>query len=234
MAAHRKGILSMNHRSDDFMELMKDTVTLLRKRLLVPVDYEIIFATSATECWEMIAQSVVEKQSIHIHNGAFGEKWFEYTKKLKPDAQSIRFDPNSELDPEQLRFDAGDLICLTQNETSNGTQVDQQIVRAIGKQNPEQLIAVDATSSMAGIALDFGSADLWFASVQKCFGMPAGLAVMICSPRAVARIEKVGERSHYNSLPYVREMMGKYQTNCNPNLLVIYLLIRVLRKLDQL
>jgi phosphoserine aminotransferase len=54
---------------------------------------------------------------------------------------------------------------------------------------PDALIAVDATSSMAGVELDWQSADIWFASVQKCFGLPAGMAVMVCSPRALQYAE---------------------------------------------
>jgi phosphoserine aminotransferase len=230
-AAHRKGILSMNHRSEEFMSLCETTVSLLRKKLSIPQNFEIFFTTSATECWEVIAQSAVEKESIHIYNGSFGEKWFEYTRKIKPLARAVTFERDSLLQPPELVFNSGEVICITQNETSNGTQVSGDVIRSIQAGNPHHLIAIDATSSMAGISLDFNSADIWFASVQKCFGLPAGLAVMVCSPKAVERIEKLGERSHYNSLTFVREMMSKHQTNCTPNVLGIYLLMRVLKKL---
>lgn len=213
------------------MELCRQTVTLLKEKLSIPASYEIFFTTSATECWEAIAQSVVERESVHIYNGAFGEKWYEYTRKLRPQARAIIFSRDSVLDPEKLVFDSADVICLTQNETSNGTQVSGGIIKAVKDNNPGHLVAIDATSSMAGIHLDFGSADIWFASVQKCFGLPAGLAVMVCSPQAIARIEKLGERDHYNSLTFVREMMSRHQTNCTPNVLGIYMLMRVLRKL---
>jgi len=230
-AAHRKGILSMNHRSEEFMDLCRTTVSLLRKKLSIPDSHEIYFATSATECWEVIAQSVVDKESIHIFNGAFGEKWFEYTKKLKPQSTAVTFEPETVLHPADLVFKTGDVICITQNETSNGTQVSGHIIASIKELNPDHLVAVDATSSMAGIELNFESADIWFASVQKCFGLPAGLALLVCSSRAVERFTKLGERSHYNSLAFVRDMMVKHQTNCTPNVLGIYLLMRVLKKL---
>ena len=63
--AHKEGVLSMNHRSDEFMALYKETVSLLQKKLNIPKDYTILFTSSATECWEMIAQSLIEKESIH-------------------------------------------------------------------------------------------------------------------------------------------------------------------------
>jgi phosphoserine aminotransferase len=82
---------------------------------------------------------------------------------------------------------------------------------------------------MAGIELNFNHADIWFASVQKCFGLPAGLAVMVCSPKAIQRIKVIGENKHYNSLAFINEMMEKWQTSYTPNVLGIYLLMRVLK-----
>jgi phosphoserine aminotransferase len=83
---------------------------------------------------------------------------------------------------------------------------------------------------MAGVALDFKAADIWFASVQKCFGLPAGLGLLVCSPRAVAHARNINEKLHYNSLPFMLEMMDKWQTPFTPNVLSIYLLMRVMEK----
>jgi phosphoserine aminotransferase len=224
--ACKEGIMSINHRSEEFVSISKRTVSLLREKLNIPPDYTIYFVSSATECWEIIAQSLTERESIHIFNGAFGKKWFDYTKKLRPDAQAYPFDLHEQPDP--ARFDTGDVICLTQNETSNGTQVNNRVVLEFRRNNPHHLLAVDATSSMAGIELDFALADVWFASVQKCFGLPAGLGIMICSPAAVSRAAMVDKRLHYNSLLFLDEMMQKYQTPYTPNVLAIYLLMRVM------
>src|SRR5947208_3271892 len=82
--AARKGILSMSHRSPEFMSLSRKTVALIKRKLGVPDSYFVYFTSSATECWEVIAQSLITYKSIHISNGAFGEKWFDYTHKLRP------------------------------------------------------------------------------------------------------------------------------------------------------
>jgi phosphoserine aminotransferase len=233
-AAYKKGILSLNHRSPEFIELSKKTIGTLKKKLSIPEEYTVFYMSSATECWEVIAQSLVEKKSIHLHNGAFGEKWADYTRRLKPESQSIIFDLNKPLNTKDLVFKDGDIICVTQNETSNGTQVSSKIITALKRNNPDHLIAVDATSSMAGILLDFSSADIWFASVQKCFGLPAGLALMICSPQAIKRMESLGEKSHYNSLTFMKDMMDKWQTPYTPNVLGIYLLRCAAKKMDKI
>ncbi|MBX2964464.1 MAG: alanine--glyoxylate aminotransferase family protein [Cyclobacteriaceae bacterium] len=224
--AGNEGIMSINHRSNEFVNLSCKTVSLLREKLFIPEDYTIYFVSSATECWEIIAQSIIEKDSIHLFNGAFGKKWYEYTRKLKPEAQAYPFAIQEPLKAKS--FATGEVICITQNETSNGTQVSNKIIQSFRKKNPNHLIAVDATSSMAGIKLDFSLADIWFASVQKCFGLPAGLAVMICSPAALKRAQLVDKRLHYNSLLFMDDMMQQYQTSYTPNVLDIYLLMRVM------
>ena len=233
-AAHKKGILSMNHRSPEFVDLSKKTIALLKRKLKIPNEYMIFFASSATECWEVIAQSLVKTKSFHLYNGAFGEKWFDYTQRLRPDTQSMPFDPEKELTPGELALNEGDVICITQNETSNGTEVRNKIIAAVRKNNPNQLLAVDATSSMAGIFLNFQSADIWFASVQKCFGLPAGLAVMACSPRAILQMQVIGEKNHYNSLSLMKEMMDTWQTSYTPNVLGIYLLKCALKSMNKI
>ncbi|HEU5289990.1 MAG TPA: aminotransferase class V-fold PLP-dependent enzyme [Cyclobacteriaceae bacterium] len=229
--AARLGIMSMNHRSPEFVAMSKKTIELLKKRLSIPKDYTVFFTSSATECWEIIAQSWVTEKSYHLYNGSFGQKWYEYTRKIKAGAIGKPFDREVALNPEELKFEGVNaILCLTQNETSNGTQVSNQIISAIRKNNPHHLMAVDATSSMAGIVLDFKSADIWFASVQKCFGLPAGLGIMTCSPAAISRAKEINNSSYYNSIVFMSAMMEKWQTPFTPNVLAIYLLLRVLEK----
>lgn len=229
--AYQEGILSINHRSDEFMRISESVIRLLKNKLAIPKDFTIFYTSSATECWEMIAQSVITDRSYHLFNGAFGKKWFEYTKRIRSGAKSFEFQQDDLLDVKKMRLGKKPgVICITQNETSNGTQVSNELIRAIKKDFPMHLIAVDATSSMGGIALDFNAGDIWFASVQKCFGLPAGLGLMICSPPAMQRIAKVGEKKFYNSLTFMAEMMRKWQTPFTPNVLNIYLLKRVLEK----
>ena len=228
--AFDKGVLSINHRSPEFIDISKRTITLLKEKLNIPESYTIFYTASATECWEIIAQSLVKKKSFHIYNGAFGEKWCHYTKKLKPKSIGIAFDENNKLDISGLQvLDTAEVICLTQNETSNGTEISNEKIAKIKAQHAEKLIAIDATSSMGGVDLVFENADLWYASVQKCFGLPAGLALMICSPQAIKKALEIGENNHYNSLTFMVDKMKDFQTTYTPNVLNIYLLMRVMQ-----
>jgi phosphoserine aminotransferase len=226
------GVLSVNHRSNTFTELYAQMVNGMREKLDVPTTYKVFVTSSATECWEIIAESFITEISLHIFNGAFGEKWFEYRQKIAPNAFSYQFPIHRLLSINGIESLAkqSKMICLTQNETSNGTQISNRLLKKMRTRYHESLICVDATSSMAGIELDWLSADIWFASVQKCFGLPAGMAIMICSPKALEKAKILGHNQHYNSLLFMYEMVKKNQTPFTPNVLNIYLLNKVLQE----
>nr|WKN36495.1 aminotransferase class V-fold PLP-dependent enzyme [Tunicatimonas sp. TK19036] len=227
--AHAAGILSINHRSPEFMSIFGRTVELVKEKLQVPEAYSVLFASSATECWEIICQSLVQKHSFHIYNGAFGEKWHRYATGLVPQADASAFDPETLPEIANLAIpDSADMVCITHNETSNGTALPSEWIQSLRQHSTDPLIAVDATSSMAGISLPWSAGDVWYASVQKCFGLPAGMAVLILSPRAVRRAEDLHEKQHYNSLLSMIEQGRRRQTTHTPNVLGVYLLMRTL------
>ncbi|WP_439582553.1 aminotransferase class V-fold PLP-dependent enzyme [Dyadobacter bucti] len=228
--AFESGLISKNHRSEPFMRMLEETIRNLKSKLAVPDDYEVYFTSSATECWEIIAQSVIRDSSLHIFNGAFGEKWKEYTQNITGKAKSYAYDPEQLPDFSEITVSSPDeVICLTHNETSNGTAIPASFLNKLRSQ-VQNVIAIDATSSMAGVEMPWESADIWYASVQKCFGLPAGMGVMIVSPRAITQAEQVGERSHYNSLLFIRDNFLKNQTPYTPNTLAIYLLGKVMKQ----
>jgi phosphoserine aminotransferase len=234
--AYTENILSINHRSTEFEALCKKTVALLKKKLKIPSDYRVYFFSSATECWEVVAQSLVQQESLHLFNGAFGQRWYQYTTKIhgKEKVRALAFDKEEAVQADRMLRQSPKVLCLTHNETSNGTCLPAKFLSETRRQLPHSVIAVDATSSMGGIALNVADADVWFASVQKCFGLPAGLAVMICSPAALAQARTISNRSHYNSLLFADDMMQWWQTPHTPNVLGIYLLMRVMADVKEI
>lgn len=224
LEAYQTGILSANHRSGQFMRMLESTLAELKNKLGIPTEYEIYFTSSATECWEIVAQSFIKNKSLHLFNGAFGEKWFDYARLLKSDSVGEVFGID-ELPNLGTSGDA-EVLCLTHNETSNGTAIPDEALRVL-RSGFKGLIALDATSSMAGVELSWEQGDIWFASAQKCFGLPSGLGILVVSPQAIERALEIGERSHYNSLLFIRDNFIKFQTHYTPNILGIYLLGRV-------
>ncbi|PWK28463.1 phosphoserine aminotransferase [Arcicella aurantiaca] len=229
--AFAEGILSVNHRSPECMEITRGAIEGLHQKLHIPDDYFIYFVSSATESWEIIAQSLTMQESLHIYNGAFGEKWADYAEKLVPKVERVTFNIEELPDLKQIKS-GGDVVCITQNETSNGTQIKDLI--PFRDVFPEAIIAVDATSSLGGIALDWQQGDVWFASIQKCLGLPAGMAIMVCSPKAIQRAEQINDRKYYNSLLFIHDNFQKFQTHYTPNVLNIYLLNKIMADINDI
>jgi phosphoserine aminotransferase len=223
--AFESGVLSQNHRSAAFMQLYEQTWTMLRSYFEVPDDYSLYFVSSATECWGILSQELGHLHNVHLYNGAFGEKGFKINQSFHPDTvKEITF--NKEESPALQSYSA-QVIHLTQNETANGTQLSSDWLTAFRKQNPTAFITVDATSSLGGQVLPMAAADVWFASVQKCLGLPSGMAVLICSKRVVEFCKK-NKTIHYNSISQLELHFQNRQTTHTPNILAIYLLYRIL------
>ncbi len=222
--AAAEGILGRNHRSPEFATLYERVERLFREKLNLPSDYHLVFTSSATECWEIVAQSLSVGQSAHVFTGRFGERWFHRNTKLHANTLALPFGLN-ETPPLP---DPTETICLVENETSNGTWLPHGYLEEVREAHPDALICVDATSSMAAIQTDWQQADLWFASVQKGFGLPAGMAVLVYNQQVVNRAMYMGDRLRYNQFLSLHENRLKWQTTHTPNVLGIYLLGAVL------
>lgn len=229
------GILSMNHRSADFMALYKQVQERFEAYYDLPKGYSVYFTSSATECWTILAESFSNRSFLHIYNGSFGKKWMEVSKQLNIEHESIVFDIHEEFETNKID-DAisAEIVCTTLVETSNGTFLSSDVQSSIRETFADSLIAVDATSALAGISVKWENADIWFASVQKCFGLPSGLGILILSPQAQHTIEHRSKDIHYNSLKRIVENGSSFQTTHTPNILGIYLVSERLKEIHEL
>lgn len=241
--AFESGILEQNHRSQPFMILLEETISLLKKHLNIPEDYKVYFTSSATECWEICAQSLIRGKVQFLYNGAFGKKWFKYTVTNPqinsttnyelPTIRGTRFFINQNIDEVEIDTE-NDVVCWVSSETSNGTHTSFDSIKKLKEKSPKALLVVDATSSLGGENYHIADGDVWFASSQKCFGLPSGLGIMIVSPKALERAFEINERNHYNSLIFIEENFRKFQTHYTPNILGIYLFKRLLETLPKI
>ena len=150
--AYAQGILSANHRSAVFMNLYRDTEQLFREKLQLPEDFTLLFTSSATESWEIISQSLVEQASFHVYSGSFGKKWVDYACHILPSTQGLKIAANQSILVADLEVGSEiDLLAITQNETSNASQVPMDVLKSLASKFPEKMIAVDTTSSMGGL-----------------------------------------------------------------------------------
>lgn len=230
-SAFKTGIPSISHRSKEFESIYAHAVSGLKELLQIPDGFQIVFTASATEIWERSLQSLVVDQSLHFVNGAFSKKYYEIAKELGKhpvavtaiEGQAFQNIPIPSCDPE--------LVGLTHNETSTGVSLPIDFINSFHSKYPKAIIAVDAVSSLPYPRFDFNNIDMLFFSVQKAFGLPAGLGVWVVNDKCIGKADDIASKGmsvgSYHSLPSLIGMSKKNQTPETPNVLAIYLLAKV-------
>ncbi|MBI4440408.1 aminotransferase class V-fold PLP-dependent enzyme [Candidatus Woesearchaeota archaeon] len=234
-----KYIFSISHRGKDFEEIFRNAVSSIRKLLNVPDNFHVFFLGSATEAMERIVENCAEKHSFHFVNGAFSERFFQTAAELKKEPEKIVAEVGKGFDFPNIRIPTNtELICLTQNETSTGVAVGLNEIYDIKRKNPDKLVAVDIVSSSPYVDIDYSLVDCAFFSVQKGFGMPAGLGVIIANEKCIEKSKKLMGKGcnigSYHSFVSLLKYAEKNQTPETPNVMGIYLLGRVCDKLREI
>jgi phosphoserine aminotransferase len=230
-SALREGVPSLSHRSKEFEKIISNLTEALRELLTIPTTHHIFFTSSATEIWERSIENLVEKHSLHFVNGAFSKRFHEIATQLNRKAVAIEVPEGEGFKKSYTISTEIELIAITHNETSTGVSWNAQEIMAIRNQHKDALIIVDAVSSLPYPTLNFSQIDAAFFSVQKAFGLPAGLGVWIVNERCIAKAKSLQSKGvnigSYHNLLTLHAYAKKNQTPETPNVLGIYLLSKV-------
>ncbi len=227
--AAKSDLLSMSHRSPQFSEISRQAVEGLRTYFSLPTNYHVVYTASATEAMAMTIENTTERASFHFTCGNFSEYFARISRGLGKDAHEGAVDWGLKNDYSIPVGPDIETITITHNETSTGVMCGEADIGLVRRKYPDKLLAVDSTS-LAGVAkVDFSLADIWLFSVQKCFGLPAGLGIFIYSDRVLERSKLLlSQKKLFPGafpLPKMHDKMTeKYQTIATPNVLGIYLL----------
>lgn len=224
-------VLSLSHRSDKFISFYQGIDQKLRTLFKLPNDYHIFFTASATEAMERLIENCVEKTSTHLVSGVFSSRFYEIACQLKRQSVVQSVEPGQAYDFLKIAKDT-EAICLTHNETSSGMQFPLEDVYRLRDMYPEALLFMDIVSSAPCFEIDFTKVDAAFFSVQKGFGLPAGLCVLMVNERVLKKTEQLNQKGanigSYHNFLNLSQMAQKWFTLETPNVLNIYLLNRVL------
>ncbi|PLK45891.1 aminotransferase class V-fold PLP-dependent enzyme [Emticicia sp. TH156] len=231
---------SISHRSGQFRKIYQHCVENLRVLMNIPETSGIFFTGSASEVWERILLNMVEHESFHLVNGSFSEKFYKYAgslnkfahKQEKPIGEGFSY---AEVEVPEY----AELICTTQNETSTGVQMREADIHKLKRSHQKKFIAVDMVSSAPIPELDLSLIDTAFFSVQKAFGLPAGLGVWIANEKCLEKSKKLAklEGLHtgaHHTLPALWKNYETFETPATPNVLGIYLLGKVAEDMNRI
>jgi phosphoserine aminotransferase len=230
-----EGLPSWSHRSEAFRREVARTVEALGTLLEIPSGYRVLFLGSATEAMERVIQGLVggegpdSPRSFHLLNGDFARRFRTISRNLGGAPDGVEAPDGEGFALSDVRVPEGfDLLCMTQNETSTGVALDPEGLSRLAERHPNVLSVVDAVTATPLLPLDLKRVDGMFFSVQKLFGLPAGLGVLVVAPRLVERARERLARGvsvgGYMHLPALATSADRHETGPTPNMLGIRLL----------
>jgi len=236
--AMKQDVPSLNHRGKEFKEIYKHTSEMLRKLMDIPESHHIFFVASGHEGMERILMNTVHKHSFHLVSGAFSKKFYAQALALSKKPEKIEVPTGTGFDFAKIKIPKhAEVICITQNETSTGVRINMSDIYALKKRTPQALIAMDIVSSAPYVTIDFRHIDMAFFSVQKGFGLPSGLGILIVSNKAIKKTKLLAGKKMpiggYHDFLSLHESVLTSQTPETPNILNIYLLGKVTQDLLQ-
>lgn len=216
---------TLGHRLGEYTELHKDTVTMLKKILFTEQNVFLV-ASSGSGIWEASIGSCIcpDETILATTCGAFSEKWGKVAKMCGKNVDTLDVEWGTPVLPEMIdeKLATGKYAAVTMvyNETSTGlTNPVVEISKMLREKYPDVLVFVDAVSGMVGLPIKFDELgwDVVFASVQKAWAIPPGLAVAAVSDRALEKAEKVPNRGYYFDFVAWAKQAAKHQTITTPN-----------------
>ena len=228
------GLLSKSHRGRDVVEVCRAAFDGVARAMHLPQGYRVLYQPSATAAMDTVLANLAGRRSFHFVHGAFSERWLTTAEELEIPCDALRSDGrravpwrDAAIAPET------DLLAVTHNETATGLMWPAEEISALRRAHPAALLAVDVTSSFGALAMPWTDADVWFASVQKCLGLPAGMALVIAGPRALERAAAAPAAvPAWRRLTSMAAKMNDAQTAETPNVLAIALLARQMARWD--
>lgn len=221
-------IVEISHRGKECAQLIEETVNQVRAFFKVPNDYTVLFATSATEVWDMMTNCLIDKKSFHFCNGNFSTAFWRCANSWHKEALKDEVEWGTLNDYTMDIPSDAELVSLAYVETSSCVSCSAEDIRGLRERHPDKLLAVDITSAAGTADFEIANADVWYFSVQKGMGLPSGLSLVFVSPKAATKAQEAKKMGRsvgcFQLADNIRMMQEKFQTIQTPNILGIYLL----------
>ena len=188
-----------DHRAPDLPDLVVDLLGDLERVFRMADGRVLLFPGSGTGAWEAAITNTLQRgdRVLMSRFGQFSTLWVAMAQRLGLDVVCIDAEWGEGVPVEEYEHAlASDPsikgVFVTHNETATGVTSDVAAVRrAMDAAGSDALLFVDGVSSIASIDFRQGEwgVDLAVAGSQKGFMLPAGLAILGVSDRALAAAE---------------------------------------------
>jgi alanine-glyoxylate transaminase/serine-glyoxylate transaminase/serine-pyruvate transaminase len=186
-----------DHRRPDFPQLVTPLLENLKKIFRTETGQCFIFPATGTAGWEIALTNTLSPgdKVLSYRFGQFSHLWIELAKRLGLDVEyeEVPWGAGVPLDRLEARLKADHrheikAVLICHNETATGVTSDLAGVRrALDAARHPSLFLVDGVSSIASLdfRMDEWGIDVGLAGSQKGFMLPAGLALLCFSQKAL-------------------------------------------------
>ncbi len=218
-------IPTLDHRSPDFARILNPCLDGVRRVLKSKDAHVFIFPSTGTGGWETALTNTLSKgdKVLAARNGMFSHRWIDMCQRHGLDVQVVEAAWGEGIPADRyadiLAADTGHrikVVLATHNETATGVRSDIAAVRkALDDAGHPALLFVDGVSSIGSMdfRMDEWGVDVAVTGSQKGFMLPAGLAIVGFSDKAMAATKTADlPRTFFD----VRDMEGSYAKNGFP------------------
>lgn len=198
---HAVNVPTIDHRSADFTAIFRPLFPGVKEVLKMREGEVVFFPATGTAGWEAAISNTLSPgdRVLACRHGMFSHRWIDMCQRHGLDMQILTapwgagapaadFQAALEADRDhQIKA-----VLVTHNETATGVRSDVAAVRrALDAAGHPALLLVDGVSSIASMDFRFSDwgVDVAVTGSQKGFMLPAGLAIVGISPKALAAME---------------------------------------------
>ncbi|MFN3847011.1 MAG: pyridoxal-phosphate-dependent aminotransferase family protein, partial [Paracoccaceae bacterium] len=234
---------TIDHRSPAFARMFKPAVAGVRRVLKMAEGEVIILPSTGTGGWEAAISNTLSPGDtvLAARFGMFSHRWIDMCQRHGLNVQIIEtpWGQGAPLDKIEaaLTADTGGKIkavLATHNETATGVRSDiAGIRRAMDAAGHDALFFVDGVSSIGSMPFDMGAwgVDIAVAGSQKGFMLPAGLAILGISPKAIVAMDSATlPRTFFD----FRDMLKSYAAGGYPYTPAVGLIAGLARAIEML
>lgn len=216
---------TIDHRSPIFGEILNPCLDGVRKIIKSEDAHIFIFPSTGTGGWEVALTNTLSAgdKVLAARNGMFSHRWIDMCQRHNLDVQIVETPWGDSLPSDQyeeiLKADINheiQVVLATHNETATGVKSNIHAVRgALDSANHPAMLFVDGVSSIGSMDFQFDNwgVDIAVTGSQKGFMLPAGLAIVGFSDKAM-------KRKHTAKLPKtffdIDDMIKGYSANAFP------------------
>lgn len=216
---------TLDHRSALFGQILHPALAGVKKVLKTEKAEVFVFPSTGTGGWETAISNTLSPgdRILAARNGMFSHRWIDMCQRHGLNVEIVETPWGAGLPADRyeeiLAADKGHtikVVLATHNETATGVRSNIAAVRrALDAAGHPALLYVDGVSSIASMdfRMDEWGVDIAVTGSQKGFMLPAGLAILAFSPRAMEMVETATlPRTFFD----IRDMRRGYVNNGYP------------------